>query len=234
MNRGLCVAILLALLPQVRAQQAAVRPATRVDRGISISAERRSVMATVRSFDLDLAYPGGKQGVGYISILYDPSNQSYFWLHSPMTPGRVASQARPHTESPAVFSNRWTPFSTPKGITLFNIGGSTISVIESSSTEKASTLAEAEEKVLIRIRQIGARMPITAVDRTRDQFRVVGLESALGVRFLAAPFSPILTKLRLISVSKLEVGWELVVQCEWKERLILGEDYRLVSHQRIQ
>ncbi len=35
-------------------------------------------------------------------------------------------------------------------------------------------------------------------------------------------------------IAGLSTGWELVAQGEWKERLILSEDYQIISHQRIE
>lgn len=208
------------------AQSISARAGTRFDRGVSTASSRGPITATVRSLDADVTYVNGKSALGYVAILYEPSSRAYLWMYREVAPAKVATGERPHLRHPNEFMRGWTAVISDQRIVLFSADAFGVSVLE-SPPEAATDLGDAERRAFLAAR---SQLRLLAVGGGPIPIRP---RIELPKEFSFPPFSPMPKSMKLSSVTRVGTTWELVLECQWREKVVLDDRYRMVSHQKL-
>jgi hypothetical protein len=201
---------------------------TIIERGMPAQTKLGSAVITARETVVDEMYPGGQKDRGVLVVLFDNASGFYLWLYyglgvtTPLTPARMDPLA----------SEEVIPFVADDRLVLFQKNPTGVWIQE--SFERAASPSDAMQRSLRSASEMLGEIGKGLQGSREQSFKTVRFTAVLGEEFITAPARPILGPLKLISVSKVDSGWEIVAEGRWKAKFTLNDKYEVTGAVRIQ
>jgi hypothetical protein len=200
-------------------------PFTTSDHGIHASTKLGDATADGRELLVDATYPSGRNGKGGVFVLFDKASGFFIWYYreigknEPQSPGMVET-----------FTSDSIPYVADDRLVVFLKRDSDISVRE--SFERADSLDDSMSRALKSAADLLGEIERGSQGSYYKSFKDVPL-TPLGRDFLGPKLSAAFGPIKLLSVSKLPSGWDILVQGQWKAKLTLNDKYETTGWEKI-
>jgi hypothetical protein len=191
----------------------------RWEESLSASSPWGTVVLQVRDISLEGTYPDGRPLKSGLLLLFDRSSHCFFWEHSL------------GIERAAGFRDGLlAAYASKQHLTVFRVLPGMLTIYVWDAADKADSLDDADVKAIEMARsRVG-----TPQSRQWYGWHEVSLTRVLGRDFIsprdsAAPSGP----LRIVSISRPEDNWEVVLDGQWKEKVTLNDRYEVVKVARM-
>jgi hypothetical protein len=203
-------------------------PLTRHDFAAPVFTDHGSGFVPGRRMTLDIVSANPKLRKTIFMLIYDPETTRYLW-DSEYVPDGFPDNLPPIPEGNFIYSGS-------ARLTSFWIVAPKIVVLESQKT--AGSLDEAEQKALSEKRVVESEMeqmmtsktPVERPDAKRVKFVPFG---DLGEEFFSPPLSARAGPVKLLDLVRKGNHWEATIQGQWKERLDIDDNYKVIGKEQI-
>ncbi len=198
---------------------------TRYNHAISAKTDLGDVSIAVRQMLVDVSLPKWHSGKGSLSIFLDSSSGYFQWWLAPVA--KTQQSARLVSGQGA----HWRMYIAADRLLYFGFGHPNLIIKE--SREKARNLDDAEERALSDARRRGlAVLAYKSPDRVLINLWKI-LPHNRSENFFAPPGDPRLGPLRLVDVVHKGNTWEVILQGQWQQKIVLNDKYEVTGTARI-
>jgi hypothetical protein len=190
----------------------------------------------VREVWLNARMPNGHSEGGSLLVLFDPERKLFQWrlVTGQLAPGQVRRPTPGESALPPEFEvGARMAYVTRDAFVTFTIMPSCLYVFE--SRDRADNLNEATTASL---KAAEASLPEYATHGP-SYGKAVDLSPQLMLSFFQGPEGagsasvPVIGGARIVDVSRQNGEWKIVVQGQWKEKIVLNDKFELISMTRV-
>ena len=178
-----------------------------------------------RSIAIEATMPNGITKRGEVFVIFDPVAGFFQWF---LATG-VSNLETTDGYLPVFASGEWATFAEKDALTIFQFAAMPPFVAAIQSHSRASSAIDAEAKALGEATK--ALSDQEGRSRPKEWHRVPLL--SLGKEFVIAPGRPVPGPMTILAVMKQDGNWEITLQGQWKEKILLNDKFELVSLTRV-
>ena len=195
---------------------------TKHDHALAAQADQGDLFVTAREMLVDISDPRWHSGKGALAILFDSSSGYYQWRLAPVAKN---TQSADLTDGYGTLSRIHV---SADRLVYFAFGYPNLAVKESRT--KASNLDDAEAKAL---QEAKTRLPAVLAHKM-DDWVLTNLGKVLPYLFFVPMGSSAISgPIKIIEIAHKANTWELVLQGQWQEKIVLDDKYQVTATTRI-
>ena len=195
---------------------------SKYEHAIAAKTDQGDTFLVAREMLVDITYTDGRPRKGALLVLFDSSSGNYMWEF-----GLVGQNENASTMTIGYGTSGLVHAASGR-LTHFAFRPPFLMVHESAT--KANGIEDAEAKAFV---EATDRLP-AKLARKMDDRVIINLMKVLAREFFLACAQCVGPgPTRIVNITRNGSTWELVLQGQWQERIILNQKYEITGHNRI-
>jgi hypothetical protein len=162
---------------------------------------------------------------GNLVVVFNPATNLFVWDFA-----AVPDEVKALYQIDEIEARRRLVYADSTRLALFTVTVPPIDVYLREASERAANADDADAKALRRASE--------QYESMRSDYmygrRKVSLFKDLGYPFITPEHDVMSSRAKFNSVALIGGNWELVIEGQWKERIVLNDEFKLLGHERVE